>query len=504
MAAATRQPLLSVRNLVKVYPDGTVALNGVSLDFQAGEVHVLLGENGAGKTTLARIIYGEIRPTRGEIIYRGRRVSFKGPWEAIREGIRMIYQHFSLVGGFTVADNIALYGSRLGLTRREALEAARRLAEEYGFRIPFNARVSELPAGIQQRVEILKALLVDPQVLILDEPTSLVSPLDVESLFRIIRRLRSQGVAILYITHKLREVKIIGDRVTVMRRGRIVATLEAGKADVEELARLMIGQRRLPEEPTVKPRSGGAAEPALTVEGLKVVREGFEAVRGVSLEVRPGEILGVTGVAGNGQEELVEALVGVLPAAAGRVVLLGRDVTNEPPWVRYRLGLAYLPGSRRLSLVQEMSAVENMALGLLGAGKLRGPFIDWRMVTDMLMEYVEKLGVVMHSPYAPVKHLSGGNQQKLALARILAVKPRVLVAVDPTHGLDIATTRIVHGILASMREQGMAILLVSSDLDEVLQLSDRVAVMNAGRIVSVKKPHEYTLEELGKLMGGAA
>ncbi|NPA04836.1 MAG: ABC transporter ATP-binding protein [Crenarchaeota archaeon] len=497
--------MLAVRDLVKVYPDGTVALNGVSLDFMAGEVHVLLGENGAGKTTLARIIYGEIRPTSGEVIYEGRRVLFRGPWEAIRAGIRMIYQHFSLVGGFTVADNIALYGSRLGLSRREALEAARRLAEEYGFRIPFDARVSDLPAGIQQRVEIVKALLVEPRVLILDEPTSLVSPLDVEALFRVIRGLREKGVAILYITHKLREVGVIGDRVTVMRRGRVVATLPAKKATVDQLARLMIGERRLPEEPRIA-AAGAAGErgAALRVENLRVVREGFEAVRGVSLEVRPGEILGVTGVAGNGQDELVEAIVGVLPVAGGRITLLGRDVTREPTWVRYRLGLAYLPGSRKLSLVQEMNALENLALGLLGAGKLRGPFIDWGWVAKLLVKYVEELGVVMHSPYAPVKHLSGGNQQKLALARILAVEPRVLVAVDPTHGLDIATTRIVHSILAEMRSRGMAILLVSSDLDEVLQLSDRVAVMNSGRIVSIKKPHEYTLEELGRLMGGAA
>ena len=492
--------VVEVRDLHKVYPDGTVALRGINLGFKRGEVHVVLGENGAGKTTLARIMYGEVRPTRGQVLVEGVPRVFRGPWEAIRAGISMVYQHFSLVHRFTVAENLLLYGYHIGLSRREVLERIGRLEAEYGLKIPLGKRVDELPAGLQQRVEIVKALLSEPKLLILDEPTSLISPLEAEALFKLVKRLKESGVAIMYITHRLKEIPVVGDVVTVMRRGEIVRTVRVGEVDLDTLARLMVGGREI--EKVVRAAGRAAVgERVLEVEGLTVVREGRRVVDNVSFWVGRGEIFGVAGVAGNGQEELVEAIFGLLKPSSGRILFEGRDVTNLPPWERLRLGMAFLPGERRLALVQDMNLVENMALSLAVAGRI-GLLVPWARIERLLREYVEKLGIVARSLAMPVKRLSGGNQQKLALARIMAVKPRLLVAVDPTHGLDYASTMAVRRMLRQMADDGTPILLVSSDLDELLQLSDRLAVMYSGRFVSLKPVSEYTYEELGRLMGG--
>ena len=492
--------VVEVRNLHKIYPDGTVALRGVSLGFRRGEVHVVLGENGAGKTTLARIVYGEVRPSRGQVLVEGVPRVFRGPWEAIRAGISMVYQHFSLVHRFTVAENLFLYGHHIGLSRREVLERVEKLEAEYGLKIPLNRRVDELPAGLQQRIEIVKALLSEPKLLILDEPTSLISPLEAEALFKLVKRLKEDGVAIMYITHRLKEVPVVGDVVTVMRRGEVVKTIRVGEVDLNTLARLMVGGREIEEvkRPTQRVVVG---ERVLEVERLTVVREGRRVVDNVSFWVSRGEILGIAGVVGNGQEELVEAIFGLLKPSSGRIVFCGRDVTGLPPWERLRLGMAFLPSERRLALIQDMNLVENMALMLAVAGRT-SLLVSWSRVEKLLREYVDRLGIVARSLTMPVKRLSGGNQQKLALARIMALKPRLLVAVDPTHGLDYASTMAVRRMLRQMADNGTSILLVSSDLDELLQLSDRLAVMYSGKIVSLKPTSKYTYEELGRLMGG--
>jgi len=492
--------VVGVRGLYKVYPDGTVALRGVSLGFRRGEVHVVLGENGAGKTTLARIIYGEVKPTRGQVFVGGVPRVFRGPWEAIRAGVSMVYQHFSLVHKFTVIENLLLYGYHIGLSRREILERVEQLESAYGLKIPLDRRVDELPAGLQQRIEIIKALLSKPKLLILDEPTSLISPLEAESLFKLIKRLKEDGVAIMYITHRLKEVPVVGDVVTVMRRGEVVKTLSVDRVDLDTLARLMVGKREIEKIVRVT-RQAVAGERVLEVERLTVVREGRRVVDNVSFWVGRGEILGVAGVVGNGQEELVEAILGLLKPSSGRIFFDGRDVTNLPPWERLKLGMAFLPGERRLALVQDMNLVENMALSLAVAGRI-GLLVPWAHVEKLLREYVGKLGIVARSLAMPAKRLSGGNQQKLALARIMALKPRLLVAVDPTHGLDYASTIAVRKMLRRMADDGTSILLVSSDLDELLQLSDKLAVMYSGKFVSLKPVDEYTYEELGRLMGG--
>jgi len=492
--------VVEVRDLYKVYPDGTIALKGVSLGFRRGEVHVVLGENGAGKTTLARIIYGEVRPTRGQVLVEGVPRVFHGPWEAIRAGISMVYQHFSLVHKFTVAENLFLYGHHIGLSRREVLERVEKLEAEYGLKIPLNRRVDELPAGLQQRIEIVKALLSEPKLLILDEPTSLISPLEAEALFKLVKRLKEGGVAVMYITHRLKEVPIVGDIVTVMRRGEVVKTVHVDKVDLNTLARLMVGEREI-EKVVHTTRQATAGERVLEIERLTVVKDGRRVVDNVSFWIERGEIFGIAGVAGNGQEELVEAIFGLLKPSSGRIIFCGRDVTDLPPWERLRLGIAFLPSERRLALVQDMNLVENMALMLAVAGKV-GLLVPWAHVERLLGEYVNRLGIVARSLTMPVKRLSGGNQQKLALARIMVLKPRLLVAVDPTHGLDYASTMAVRRMLRQMADNGTSILLVSSDLDELLQLSDRLAVMYSGKFVSLRPVDKYTYEELGRLMGG--
>ncbi len=501
--------VVEVRDVWKIYPDGTIALRGVSLCFRSGEVHVLLGENGAGKTTLARIVYGEIKPSRGLVLVDGVPRVFRGPWEAARLGIAMVYQHFSLVHRFSVLENLVLYGSRLGLSPSEVVERVREITESYGLRIPLGKVVAELPASIQQRVELVKALLARPRLLILDEPTSLVSSVEVEAVYRLVRRLRDEGVSIVYITHKLREVGVVGDRVTVLRRGRIVASFEdARRVSVDELAKLMVGGLGGVTAPSSATVLGSSPHPSrrrgrcvLKAIDIWVRVSGVDRVRGVSLEVYSGEVLGIAGVAGNGQDELVEVLVGLRQPYMGRVYLLGRDVTRLGLGDRVKLGLAFLPGSRRLSLVHDMSLIENLCLSLAVAGKV-GWIVNWSSLLRVFRDYASTFKLVYRDAWQPVRLLSGGNQQKLALLKILALQPKVLVAVEPTYGLDVASTRLVRSIIRSLASSGVGVLVVSTDLDELMEVCDRIAVMYAGRIVAVRSSSEYSREELGRLMGG--
>ena len=491
-----------MKGIVKVYPDGTVALRGVDLRLFPGEVHGLLGENGAGKTTLMKILAGFLRPTRGEIILRGRRVRWRSAADALHHGIGMVHQHLSLVPVFTAYENIVL--GLPGRLMRGARERVERLMEETGLHVPLDAVVEELAFGVRQRVEILRMLLRRVDVLILDEPTTNLTPVETRVLFDALRRLKSQGRTIVFITHKLREVMEVADRITVMRRGRVVGELSREEATPEKLARLMVGREvvfRL-EKPPARP-----GEPALVVEDLWVRGEYGYAVKGVSLEVRRGEILGIAGVEGNGQAELVEAITGLRPAERGRVLLLGRDVTNRPPGELYRLGLAHIPEDRRnVGLVLDMSVAENSVLGLHRWSRFlrRLGLIDWGSVMSHASRIVEEYDVVAPGLRSPVRHLSGGNQQKLLVGREISKEPVVIVASQPTRGLDVAATEYIRRLLIRLRSEGKAVLLVSADTDEVLQLSDRVAVMYEGRIVAVEKPETLTEERLGLLMGGAA
>ena len=490
------EPVVELRGIVKVYPDGVRALDGVSLRLYPGRVHAVLGENGAGKTTLMRILYGEIKPTRGEILLDGRPARFRGTRDAIRRGIAMIYQHPRLVPTLTVWENVLLYFASAGVPEGEAeerLEEARRIT---GFDVPLHARVEDLPLGARQRAEILRSIAAGARVLILDEPTTNLTPQEFEGLARAIEGARREGLAVAYITHRLPEVKAIADLVTVLRRGRVVASeLDPRGASEEELARLMVGE--LPPRPS-RSRRGRGDRVVLSIEGLRA--RGRMEVFVERLEVREGEVLGLAGVEGNGQEELVGAIVGYTPRLSGRVVVLGR--VNPTPREYYRAGAAYIPGDRSKALVLHFSVAENLAF-LRYAHE--GPaLLTFSRLARLYREVAGEYGIVAESPWAPAGSLSGGNQQKLLAASQLHMRPRFLLAVNPTRGLDVATTRYVRGLIARLADEGAGVLLVSSDLDEIIELSDRVAVISRGRITGVLPAGRATPERIGLLMGGAA
>ncbi len=486
-----------LKGIVKVYPDGVKALDGVDFKLCEGEVHALLGENGAGKTTLMRILYGEIRPTRGEIIIGGRRVRLAGTIDAIRRGVSMVYQHPRMVPTLTVKDNMELYFRSAGIPLREAWERLRWAEEVTGFKAPLDERVEDLPLGAIQRAEILRSLAAGARILILDEPTTNLTPLEVDGLFQAIENMKREGIAVAYITHRLPEVKKIADRVTVLRKGRVVASeVDPDRVDVEELARLMVGDVPPPVERKAKPQ--GSSEVVLEVRRLRV--RGRIEVRVDGLEVRSGEILGVAGVEGNGQEELVAAIVGLLKPLEGEVRLLGRV---NPSVREFRsVGGAFIPGDRGKALLHSFSVAENIAFLLYAH---RGPnLLTPGRLSRLYSRVAGEYRVAAGGPWTPASSLSGGNQQKLLVGSQLTLKPRLLVAVNPTRGLDVATTRYVRSLISKLAESGAGILLVSSDLEEILELSDRIAVMYKGRVTGILDRGEATPERLGVLMGGAA
>lgn len=494
-------PAVEMEGIFKVYPDGVVALRGVTLRVEEGEIHGLLGENGAGKSTLMRILYGEIKPTEGRIKLFGREVNFSGPWDAIRHGVGMVYQHFTLVPTFTVLENLhlALLPLNPDITPEEVRKLAEKKMEETGLKIPLDEVVENLPVGVQQRVEIIKALLQNAKILALDEPTSVLTPIEVEELFKTLRELKKEGITIIFITHKLKEVKEITDRVTVMRRGEVVGTVNTAEVSEKDLARMMV-QREVVMSLQKSPANPG--EIVFRVENLKVRDEaGIEAVKGVTLELREGEVLGIAGVQGNGQRELAEALAGIRLPHDGRIIFEGRDVTSLGAAERYKLGIAYVPDSRKVGLVGDMKIVENVILTNLPKVTSSGR-IMWDAAESLSEEVIKRFDVVAPSVKAPIKHLSGGNQQKVMVGREIVREPKVFIVAEPTQGLDIGATEFIRRTILNLRDSGKAVLLISTDLDEVLQLSDRIAVIYEGRIMAVGKPEEFTLERLGLLMGG--
>lgn len=497
--ASTSNVVVEMRNIVKVYPDGTLALNGVDFEARRGEIHGLLGENGAGKTTLMRILSGLIKPTKGEIYIMGRRVYLRSSYEALKHGIGMVHQHLALVPTFTVLENIFL-----GLPGREcSVERVEKLMEETGLKVPLDALVEDLPLGLRQRAEILKMLYRNVNVLILDEPTTNLTPVETRELFKTLRILKQQGKTIIFITHKLREALETTDRITVLRRGKVVGTVETSQATPEMLAGMMVG-REVSFRIEKKPASIG--DPILTVEDLWVRSDlGGWAVKGVSFTVHAGEIFGIAGVEGNGQTELVEAIAGLRRAERGRVLLMGSDVTNRDPQHLYRLGLAHIPEDRhKLGLVLDMNVAENSILGMQRSGSFTGRLlsIKWRNVLSHASRIVSEFEVLTPSLKTPVKSLSGGNQQRLVVGREISKQPRVIIAAQPTRGLDVAGTEYIRRLLVKLRDEGKAVLLVSADLDEVLELSDRVAVMYEGEFMGVARPEELTEEQIGLMMGG--
>ena len=500
------EPLaLEARNVTKRFP-GVVANDAVDFTLRKGEIHALLGENGAGKSTLMNIIYGLYHPDEGEIYVDGERVKIEDPNDAIARGIGMVHQHFMLVPVFTVAENIVL-GSEVTRGPSLDMQAARRrireLSHEFGLEVDPRAVIEDLPVGLQQRVEIVKALYRDARILVLDEPTAVLTPQEADDLFRIMRELTERGVSIVFITHKLKEVLAIADRITVMRRGRVVGTTTPAEIDEEGLAAMMVGRDVLlhVEKPPARP-----GDVVLDVQGLTVLDErGVPAVRNLSLQVRAGEVLGIAGVQGNGQTQLVEALTGLRPVAAGRVLLDGRAIPFRDPRFLIEHGLAHIPEDRRKhGLVLAYSVADNMVLSTY----YRSPFASGlqrnrRPVLRRALELIDEFDVRTPGPYTPAVNLSGGNQQKVIVARELSRPVRLLIANQPTRGLDVGSIEFIHRRIVEQRDDGSAVLLVSAELDEILALADRIAVIYHGEIVATLPAATATREQLGLLMAGS-
>ncbi len=499
------QLLVEMRDIRKRFP-GVVANDRVDFDLRAGEIHALLGENGAGKTTLMRILYGLEDPDDGEIRLDGRRVRIATPADAIRLGIGMVHQHFTLVPTMTVLENIVL---GLASPREPFLDltgAHRRvdaLSRSLGFEVPPDARVSQLSVGEQQRIELLKALYRDIRVLILDEPTAVLTPGEVQGLFQLLQDLAGRGLGVVLITHKLREALEVASRITVLRQGRRVATMPSREVTDRTLAAMMIG-RELPQFEKSRPKAG---DPLLVVERVSARGDrGLPAVRDLTLTVRGGEIVGIAGVDGNGQQELAQVLAGLRSLSSGRVILGGHEITALGSGARRRLGLGLIPEDRhRTGLAPDLSLQENAVLHVHAAPPCgRTGIASHSGAAQYTRQLMEAYDIRAVGCDVPVRTLSGGNQQKLVLARELALSPSVLVAVQPTRGLDVAATEFVHSRLLDARTQGRAVLLISTDLDEVLALSDRIVVLHGGRIVGEMDPDHIDLTELGLLMTGAA
>lgn len=492
-------PALELRGISKRFGD-LVANDGIDFDVNRGEVHALLGENGAGKTTVMRIAYGLTQAHAGQILVDGELRPIRSPRDAIDVGIGMVTQHFALVRPMTVAENLALGRSRglrldLGEARRRASEAS----DRFGIRVDPAARVEALSVGQQQRVEILKALSRDCRILILDEPTAVLVPDEVSALFATLRSLVADGLSVVFISHKLAEVRAISDRVSVLRRGKLVGTVP-GSTDERELAGMMVGRPTFGvERSTVAPATSG--EPILRIRGLHATGANeLSALSDVSLDVAPGEILGVAGVSGNGQTELVEVLSGMRRPTGGSVAVDGVELAGADPARMMRARVGRIPEDRHASLIGDLSVAYNLVLEHLDDFR-RGGRIDERSVHEHAEDLIRRFDIRAR-PDDPVATLSGGNIQKVLLARVLSRDPRVVVVSQPTRGLDVGATEYVRSQLLARRAEGAAILLVSEDLDELLALSDRLVVLYEGRIVGETSVSDADAEQLGMLMAG--
>ncbi|WP_183092490.1 ABC transporter ATP-binding protein [Nocardioides stalactiti] len=495
---------LEIKGLTKKFGSFT-ANDGIDLVIEPGEIHCLLGENGAGKSTLMNMLYGLLTPTSGEILLDGKPVSFGGPGDALAAGIGMVHQHFMLVPVFTVAENVMLgheqtYGGGV-LNRRAARKQVRELSDRYGLKVDPDAYVEDIPVGVQQRVEILKALASHAQVLILDEPTAVLTPQEIDELMGIMRELKAQGTSIIFITHKLREVKAIGDKISVIRRGKVVGTAEPSASEAE-LAEMMVGRS---VSLVVSKDHAEVGAPVLKAEGITVIDpRGHVVVKDVSFEARGGEILGIAGVQGNGQTELIKSLLGLIKPDAGRIELAGRDISKHGPRQSLEEGIGYVPEDRSHDgYVGSFSVRENLVLDLYRSDEFsRGPALRLDAISANAKARIEEFDIRTENAETPVAALSGGNQQKVVVAREFSRPLKVLIASQPTRGVDVGSIEFIHKRIVAERDRGTAVIIVSTELEEIYALADRIAVMYDGRIVATVPP-DIPRADLGLLMAGA-
>ncbi len=494
MNNADKKPLLSLRNITKIYPGGVIANKDISLDIYPGEILALLGENGAGKTTLVSIAAGLIKPTRGQILVKGESVVFNSPRDAMRKGIALIPQNPMLIDNFTVLENLVLvsrlagkrYGIRLAKKRLEEIE------KKYGLFVNPSAYVWSLSFGERQKAEILKALLIDASIVLLDEPTTHLSPVEVDKLLSLTRQLANEGRGVVFITHRLSEALRVADRIAVMRRGRLVAVVSRKDARVDQLLNYMFGEERIGRLTEIVKRRRSLSRKVskdivLRVDDLWVRGpHGEFSVRGASLELRGAEILGVAGIAGNGQREFFETLIGIRKPSKGMISICGVDVTSQSSSMRGRLGVGIIPEDRLgWALVPGKSLVFNTVLGLYSSPKapIRFSIVNWRIARKIARDIIKSLEVKVPGPDANAESLSGGNMQRFIVGRELYKAPCLLLAMNPTSGLDVEAAERIRDLLLREAVRGAGILLVSEDLDELVEVSDRIVVMSRGRIV---------------------
>ena len=497
-------PLVEMRGITKRFP-GVLALDHVDFEVKKGEIHALLGENGAGKTTLMNILYGLYKPDEGEIYIEGKKVNIKSPKDAINLGIGMVHQHFTLVPPFTVAENVVL-GLKSEkeplLDLKSAEKKILEISKKFNLEVDPKARVMDLPVGVQQRVEIIKALYRGARLLILDEPTSVLTPQEVDILFKNLRLMVEKGLTIIFITHKLYEALSVSDRITVLRRGHVIGTVRPEETTKEELVRMMIGRELVIHYPTG--RVDETRKKILEVKDLHALDDrGLPALNGCTFDVREGEILGIAGVSGNGQKELAEVIMGLRKATKGKVIIDGRDMTNKPTWEILKMGVSCIPESRVEGSMLTLSVAENLILYSYKSFLNKYRLLDYDKIYKHARELIKEFNIVTPHELKPAATLSGGNLQRMIVARALSQDFKLLIACHPTVGLDVASITMVHQKLIEKRNKGAAILLISEDLDEIMSLSDRIAVIFKGKIVGIVPKEKADKYEIGAMMTGA-